>query len=194
MNNKIKFFLDTEFNERGRFYPLELLSIGIVCENGNELYLENADANLGLCNEWVQENVVPNLKGSRYENVFLSIKKISEEIEYFINENCGYNEIFTPKKPEFWGYFCDYDWVIFCQLFGRMIDLPKGFPYYCNDLKQLMVHLGISESLDELLKTKSSHNALNDAKDIKTGYDIVSKHIDGIWEEIKKTQHVFENK
>ncbi len=38
--------------------------------------------------------------------------------------------------PEFYGYYCDYDWVVFCQLFGKMIDLPKGFPMYCRDLKQ----------------------------------------------------------
>jgi hypothetical protein len=38
--------------------------------------------------------------------------------------------------PEFYGYYCDYDWVVFCQLFGKMIDLPKGFPMYCFDLKQ----------------------------------------------------------
>lgn len=26
------------------------------------------------------------------------------------------------------GYYADYDWVAFCQLFDRMIDLPKDFP------------------------------------------------------------------
>jgi hypothetical protein len=36
----------------------------------------------------------------------------------------------------FCGYYSDYDWVVFCQLFGKMIDLPKGFPMYCYDLKQ----------------------------------------------------------
>lgn len=39
-------------------------------------------------------------------------------------------------KPEFYGYYSDYDWVVFCWLFGRMIDLPKGFPKFCIDLKQ----------------------------------------------------------
>lgn len=38
--------------------------------------------------------------------------------------------------PEFYAYYADYDWVVFCWLFGRMIDLPKGFPMYCKDLKQ----------------------------------------------------------
>lgn len=39
-------------------------------------------------------------------------------------------------KPEFYGYFADYDWVTICWTFGKMINLPKGFPMYCIDLKQ----------------------------------------------------------
>lgn len=41
-------------------------------------------------------------------------------------------------KPKFYGYYCDYDWVAFCWLFGKMIDLPKYFPMYCIDLKQML--------------------------------------------------------
>lgn len=41
-------------------------------------------------------------------------------------------------EPEFYAYYADYDWVVFCSLFGRMIDLPKGFPMYCKDLKQML--------------------------------------------------------
>ena len=40
------------------------------------------------------------------------------------------------EQPEFYGYYSDYDWVVFAQLFGTMMDLPKGFPMYCKDLKQ----------------------------------------------------------
>ncbi len=39
-------------------------------------------------------------------------------------------------SPEFYAYYADYDWVAFCWLFGKMNDLPKGFPMYCIDLKQ----------------------------------------------------------
>jgi hypothetical protein len=40
------------------------------------------------------------------------------------------------ETPQFYSYFADYDWVAFCWLFGKMMDLPKGFPMYCIDLKQ----------------------------------------------------------
>ena len=45
-------------------------------------------------------------------------------------------ELTGKHKPEFYAYYADYDWVVFCWLFGKMIDLPKGFPMYCRDLKQ----------------------------------------------------------
>ena len=47
----------------------------------------------------------------------------------------------------FYAYYADYDWVAFCWLFGKMIDLPKGFPMYCRDLKQ---------ELDFVLNSKNS--------------------------------------
>ena len=43
----------------------------------------------------------------------------------------------TPS-PEFYAYYADYDWVVFCWIFGNMLALPKGFPMYCIDLKQIM--------------------------------------------------------
>lgn len=50
------------------------------------------------------------------------------------------------KEPnEFYAYYADYDWVAFCSLFGKMIDLPEGFPMYCKDLKQ-----GLDEKVEQL--------------------------------------------
>lgn len=57
-----------------------------------------------------------------------------------------YKKVFG--KPEFYGYYADYDWVLFCSLYGRMLDLPKGFPMYCMDLKQMM------EEKNAVLKSK----------------------------------------
>lgn len=44
---------------------------------------------------------------------------------------------FDQSRPVFHAYYGDYDWVVFCWIFGRMIDLPDGFPMYCRDLKQM---------------------------------------------------------
>jgi hypothetical protein len=60
-------------------------------------------------------------------------KQIAEEIKEFCLEVPRIQEHGNPK---FYAYYADYDWVAFCWLFGKMIDLPKGFPMYCIDLKQ----------------------------------------------------------
>lgn len=65
------------------------------------------------------------------------------------------------SPPEFWGYYADYDWVAFCWLFGAMIDLPKGWPMYCRDLKQVADDLGV-----RLPHSNDRHNSLGDARDM----------------------------
>jgi hypothetical protein len=63
-------------------------------------------------------------------------------------------------RPEFWGYFGAYDWVLMCQLFGTMADLPKGWPMLLLDIKQVAIELG-NPPLPPQSSTK--HNALDDA-------------------------------
>lgn len=74
-------------------------------------------------------------------------KEIAKEIRNFIyleNKKEGGQAVlgsFFPNKypnPKFYAYYADYDWVAFCWLFGKMMDLPKGFPMYCRDLKQIV--------------------------------------------------------
>ncbi|MGH2666066.1 hypothetical protein [Flavobacterium sp.] len=60
--------------------------------------------------------------------------------------------------PEFYAYYADYDWVVFCWLFGKMIDLPAGFPMYCRDLKQV---------LDEKAKLKIQDYCFGDTEEEK---------------------------
>jgi hypothetical protein len=69
-------------------------------------------------------------------------------------------------NPEFWGYYADYDWVAFCQLFGTMVSLPKGFPMYCRDLKQLLDSMGNPK----FQKDSDAHNSLSDARWIRDTY------------------------
>ena len=105
----MKYWFDTEFIESSRH--LDLISIGIVSEDGRELYLENAEVDWSRASDWVIANVKPYLTGNT-----ISRFEMAQRIKRFI----GYD------SPEFWGYFADYDWVLFCWLFGRMVDLPKG--------------------------------------------------------------------
>jgi len=151
----MRYWLDTEFIEDGR--TIDLLSIGIVAEDGREFYAENTEADLGEANDWVREHVLPQLGRPALTSHFggrVSRAELRLDVEEFCNPS-------RYGKPEFWGYYADYDWVVFCQLFGTMVDLPKGWPMYCRDLKQWTDELG-NPALPE--QGKGEHHALADAR------------------------------
>ena len=170
----MKYFLDTEFIEgfhkplfSKRRHFIDLISIGIVCEDGREYYAISNEFNPKKADRWVLENVLDpmvhdwcmsysgdgrNWVLDRIERKgkIGAIKQMQKykgksllDILFEVAEFTGaWRDIHFWRSgndaPEFYGYYCDYDWVAFCSLFGRMIDLPKGFPMYCKDLKQLL--------------------------------------------------------
>jgi len=207
-----KFYLDTEFHEFNkpvkllgiplrRVETIDLISIGIVSENGREYYAicNEFDLEEAWKNQWLRENVLKSIHkelcakvgvyGKTYHpNVFepftqksmrfllksygKSKRNIANEILHFIGQvpltqSEGTAEAAVESTPpEFYAYFADYDWVVFCWLFGRMIDLPKGFPFYCMDLKQMMVENGLGGEWKQINcpDPVNEHNALADAK------------------------------
>lgn len=156
----MKYFFDTEFIEDGR--TIDLLSIGIVAEDGRELYMRNTEADLDKASNWVITNVFPTLEvrtdGTQCGKWYTREAIASAILEFIGNDT-----------PEFWAYYADYDWVVLCQLFGRMIDLPKGWPMYCRDVKQLCDSLGNPK----LPKQDGEHHALNDARWTKQAYEFL---------------------
>lgn len=254
----MKYFLDTEFLEGtqktwfGQTEPtIDLISIGIVCEDGREYYAISKDFNLKEAWNRYDIKTMTNLKGDSdtnkmkvywlrdnvlkpifkelfkkensdymiqmfypsnktleelkrayfyekftYRNFKRLIKKygksnkqIAEEIyefcsnDYHKGNNLTFNQrkeysLYNKFKPEFYGYYSDYDWVVFCWLFGKMIDLPQGFPMYCIDLKQILDEMpnrpkhtifgyrtveDIKSDVDYPKQT-NEHNALSDAR------------------------------
>jgi hypothetical protein len=158
----MRFFLDTEFIERGPKFPVTLISIGIVSENGKRMYAVSSEFREEDCSDWVKANVLPHLDvcGERS-----TIAEIADFTRQFVEIICG------DDKPEFWGYYADYDWVVTAQMFGTMMDLPKGWPMYCRDLKQWCDQLG-NPKLPE--QESAEHNALADANWNKQVYDFLA--------------------
>jgi hypothetical protein len=209
----MKYFIDTEFIEGtqtkkilgipyGKTPPtIDLISIGIVSEDGREYYAISKDFNLREAWEryqieqewysidsenqstknvkvyWIRENVLKPIwmelsiqdfrawdegeKGEilrihHYDFTYKDLKylinkygKTNAEIATEVKEFCKPNRVYEvvqpitikyseTQNPEFYAYYADYDWVVFCWLFGKMNDLPEGFPYYCIDLKQML--------------------------------------------------------
>lgn len=150
----MRFWFDTEFIEDGA--TIDLISIGIVSEDGREYYAERRECDLSRAVPWVQQNVIPHLTGETKPAA-----QIRDEIVAFAGE-----------KPEFWAYYCSYDWVALCQLFGRMIDLPRGWPMFCRDLKQAAMDRGNPKLLEQ---TGTEHNALEDARWTAAAWELLMR-------------------
>lgn len=224
----MKYFLDTEFIE-GFHKPLfgkrrhfiDLISIGIVCEDGSSFYAISNEYNYNDADQWVKENVILPLYretvhgGAKnqfdvhnfHKHYGRSNKEIMIDLLLYIWRDSytdwlddtgefvgrgmknGWLQSDGTLDVEFYAYYADYDWVLFCSLFGRMIDLPKGFPMYCRDLKQTFdekqeywVRIGEDnrtltcyqnkeysvevdlKNLSSYPKQENEHNALDDAK------------------------------
>lgn len=183
----MKYFIDTEFHEYAKkpyfgrwgkpIDTIELISIGIVAEDGREYYAicNEFDVDAAWGNEWLKKNVLLSVFEELVSNLDPDTAKYFDEYTWvplgtFDKSNLKYllkrfgksrSQIadtikkfvgfpnYYPQthymmdmnhttRPEFYAYYADYDWVVFCWLFGRMIDLPKGFPKYCIDLKQMV--------------------------------------------------------
>ena len=260
----MKYFYDTEFLEGtqksflGQSKPtIDLISIGIVCEDGREYYAISKDFNLkeawnrfdvqeqtpyekqhgfsGRKIYWIRENVLMPIFFELAEREFHNIhfkdewtyegkvvdlevfksnkvwtsnftwfkklinkygktnKQIAQDVFEFISQDeitidkaKFYNKSY--ENNELYGYYSAYDHVALCWLFGKMIDLPKGFPMYTIDLKQELDNksneminricyesgnhtiwdLGYAlkeiKKLDGYPKQTNEHNALADAK------------------------------
>ena len=175
----MKYFFDTEFIESA--VGIELISIGIVREDGKSLYAESASFDYDNADDWVKSNVISKLKfwrgGLRHGGDKDTQRK--ECPSWFNEDNTDnyFGHIFYIKmcvrafflddpSPEFYAYYADYDWVLFCRLFGRMIDLPKSFPMFCIDLKQMMWERNLDKEWkrENCPDPEGEHDALVDAK------------------------------
>lgn len=156
--NVTRFFFDTEFAEDGR--TIDLISIGMVCDDGAELYFESREILPEDCNAWVRENVLPKLRGG---DAMRQNRDIARRILEFVTEHTR-----PGTSPEFWTYFGAYDWVLLCQLYGTMMDLPKGWPYFSMDLKQHAAERGTDVYQDD---NSDAHNALADARWVKKTWE-----------------------
>lgn len=166
----MKFYYDTEFHERGPEHVIDFISIGIIADSGETYYAvhEDFDFMAAMENDWLRRNVMGFLPLTEDQR-FLDLShpdvkprwKIREEITTFI---LGKIEPEEGDKAELWADYADYDHVILSQIFGRMIDLPKGMPMYTRDLRQEIDRIGIPESDLPKPNPNFHHHALEDAR------------------------------
>jgi hypothetical protein len=178
-----RYFIDTEFCDTG--VALELISLGVVCECGDELYVQHSDFSNEDVSAWVKDNVFPQLAVCPDDEVYrdrygIPARPSDPPNEYHMgvgrckDKECPWRsqveirdailDFFNPSDPiELWGWCSGYDFVAFCQIFGTMMDLPSFFPHYIRDFQQVLDDRGITD--EELPQQEDGkHNALEDAR------------------------------
>lgn len=157
-------YFDFEFIDDGKeIVPISLGMCAQVDDVPREFYTEYM-FDPDRANDWVRENVFPHLTntdfrgaGGRVGKVGMTRATAAPEIVEWVKGVCG------DTNPRFWGYYPSYDWVLLCQHFGTMMELPKGWPKRPECLKQLA---GLSDIRGVALPTqpRDTYNALADAK------------------------------
>ncbi|SLG40051.1 Gp101 [Mycobacteroides abscessus subsp. abscessus] len=165
----MRYWYDTEFHEDGS--TIDLISIGIVCEDGREYYAVNADADWARIaqHEWLTENVVPHLPPAGSPE-WRPHKVIAEDVADFLRPEAvhtwGSMGSRTPRciyvdRPELWAWYGAYDHVALAQLWGPMIARPRWIPMWTNDLRQEQHRLGNPPVPEQV---HGNHDALADAR------------------------------
>lgn len=236
----MKIFYDTEFLEGtqktwlgGKTKPtIDLISIAMVKENGEEYYAISKDFNIkeawnrydrleqtpyekfngfkGRKVYWIRENVLMPIFFDLAErdfhniyfkdewiyegkivdlNVFKSNEKWTSDFAWFkklinkygLSNSQISNEIkkfcYSKSNIELYGYYSAYDHVALSWLFGKMIDLPKGFPMYTKDLKQILDEKqGERNKLKDMLQDSDLYEKYKESKMI---YPLNLKEMEG---------------
>ena len=175
-------YLDTEFHEYSKYGvdTIELISIGIAKDTGDTYYAicNEFDVGAAFDNEWLRTNVLfPIFKECTTDKTLLknfskgSLQKAIEVYGKSRKQIASEVVAFVGNSPDFYGFYCYYDCVVLCWLYGRMIDLPTSWPMYCNDIKQtieeMQKHTVDSVYAKAFYYKNESHNALKDALQIR---------------------------
>jgi hypothetical protein len=168
----MKIFMDSEFIERPG--TIELISLGLVTEDGREYYAQSWEFDAHAANPWVQEHVLPQLDACK-DRLPQAWHQEIHPVEHdwwcpwqsHAQIRRGILDFVGTTTPEFWTYYGAYDWVAWCWLFGAMVDLPQGWPMYAYDLRQWLDHRGLGHVTQP---DDMPHHALSDARWVRQTY------------------------
>ncbi len=158
-------FFDTEFTHINPSKG-ELISIGLVKPNGDELYIELDYQGLEI-HPWVKRKVLPYLTGKT-----ISREKAREKIWHFIGEHN------KKHKPFLMAYVNQFDAIYWYKLFAD----PKKHPVFWIPIDFASILFAYNFDPESLRKEKffkmleinkekyHQHNALDDARLLKEVY------------------------
>lgn len=158
LDGHVRFFLDTEFIEDGR--TVDLVSIGVVAEDGRELYAVSTEFDPAPAIPWVREHVLAQLPPPS-DPAWRTRAQIRDDLLDFLG-----------PEPVLWAWVAAYDHVALAQLWGAMPALPRQIPRYTRDVRQLWEHLGRPPLPRQ---PGGEHHALDDARHVKVRWEALAE-------------------
>jgi hypothetical protein len=158
----VRFFFDTEFIEDG--LTIDLVSIGVVDENGREFYAVSTEFDAGRAGAWVRKHVLAKLPPPA-DRAWRDRAAIRDDLLAFLLE--------PGEEIELWAWYAAYDHVALAQLWGGMPALPRPIPRFTRELRQRWEDVG-RPPLPAV--PSDAHDALADARHNLARWHVLELH------------------
>jgi hypothetical protein len=158
----VRFFYDCEFIEDGD--TIELISIGVVDEQGREYYAVSTEFDPERAGDWVRSHVLPKLPPPAHP-AWRSRAAIRDTLLEFLTA--------PGEGVELWAWFAAYDHVALAQLWGAMPALPRALPRFTRELRQRWEDAGKPPLPPP---PTNAHDALADARHNLTRWRAIERH------------------
>jgi hypothetical protein len=145
-----RYFYDCEFIEDGR--TIELISIGVVAQDGREFYAVSTEFDPESAGQWVRRNVLDKLP-SPADPSWRRRSQIRDDLFAFFTA--------PGLSIELWAWLAAYDHVVLGQLWGAMPALPREVPKLTREIRQHWESAGCPPIPEA---GADRHNALADAR------------------------------
>ena len=172
---RTKIFYDAEFT--GLHQSTDLISLALCADDGRSFYAEFCDFERMQCDDWIKDHVLALTRWANDPSAVPFIKTQGDSQLYYGNANevkaALLDWLSRYEAIEIWADCLAWDWVLFCELFGGTLQLPKQIFYMPFDLVTLfnckgfdadISRLEYAKSQGAMLDEKQLHNALFDAK------------------------------
>ncbi len=161
----MRYFYDCEFIEDG--VTIDLVSIGVVDEEGREFYAVSTQFDPERAGPWVRQNVLPKLP-SPADPAWRSRERIRQDLLTFLQVDGR-----DTRDVELWAWIAAYDHVALAQLWGAMPAMPRSLPRFTKDLRQRWDDVGRPKLPQP---PADAHDALADARHNLVRWQVIEEH------------------